>query len=176
MLRLVGRSVRTAQELLRLSNLRLLHPFSQVTRWCGTHSAGGSKINATAKLDGAAVFAPSHSRAARRERLQTALAAAARGEDFVIPVAEPRLIPGPVGAVMNVLRDMGPQTTEAIFKAVEQRYPGAVKSQSHLKSKILAVQLVNKVMKVRATEDAKYKDHWAIRRRGQVRMKSARKK
>ena len=121
----------------------------------------------------AAVFAPSYSRSARRARLKQALAQAASGGEFVVPAPETRSMPGPCGAVMNVLSEGGPLKTSELYEAVEKKYPGVVVSKTHLKEHILKRALVNKLVKVQL-DDSKFKDRWAVRRPGQVRMKIAR--
>ena len=95
------------------------------------------------------------------------------GKPFEVPKPEPRTVPGPCGAVMNVLRERGPLKTDELFDAVEARYPGVVRSKTHLKQKILKSALVNKVMKVKLP-DADRKNRWAVRRPGQIRMRIAR--
>lgn len=91
---------------------------------------------------------PSYSRAARRERLLAALELAKAGEEFELPKAQPVEIPGPCGAVMNLLRERGPLTTEAMWAALEERYPGVVKSRQHLEDQVLGEHLRNKLIKV----------------------------
>jgi hypothetical protein len=120
-------------------------------------------------------FAPNMSRRSRRARLQTALEAAARGEEFAIPSPAPESTPGPCGAVMNILTERGPLRTGELYDAVEARYPGVLRSKTHMKQNILKDALVNKLMKVRLA-DADHKDRWAIRKPGQVRMAIARDK
>ena len=90
-----------------------------------------------------------------------------------MPTPEARMMPGPCGAVMNVLTERGPLKTAELYEAVEARYPGVVTSKTHLKQHILKRALANKLMKVRL-QDAKHKDRWALRRPGQVRMRIAR--
>ena len=117
---------------------------------------------------------PSYSRAARRARLNQALDAAREGDEFEVPTPAPTEMPGPCGAVMNVLRETGPIKVADLYRTVEERYPGAVKSRTHMKRSILMGALVNKVMMVRPDEHSRFKDHWAVRKRGQVRMALAR--
>jgi hypothetical protein len=74
---------------------------------------------------------------------------------------------------MNVLSEGGPLKTSELYEAVEQKYPGVVVSKTHLKEHILKRALVNKLVKVQL-DDSKFKDRWAVRRPGQVRMKIAR--
>jgi len=105
--------------------------------------------------------------------LQQALAASMQGEPFAVPKPEARNMPGPCGAVMNVLRERGPMRTQALFDAVQEQYPGVLRSKTHLKQKILKSALVNQLMKVQMP-DADVKDRWAIRRDGQIRMRIAR--
>ena len=119
------------------------------------------------------VFKPSYSRRDRRARLQAALDSAARGGEFVLPKPEPRTMPGPCGAVMIVLGLRGPLTTSELFDALNERFPGVVKSKTHLKQRILKRALVNKLLKVRV-DGGKFKDRWAVRRKGQLRMGIAR--
>ena len=89
----------------------------------------------------------------------------------------PRTMPGPCGAVMNILREKGEPglTLQQLMQEVEARgyVPDVIKSKSYLKNNILYSALVNKLMKVRP-EGSKFKDHWSIRRKGQVRMGRAR--
>ena len=118
-------------------------------------------------------FAPSYSRRARRERLRAALDEAAAGGPFELPKPQRLALPGPCGAVMNVLTEHGPLKTQELFDMVVAQYPGVLRSKTHLKENILKSALVNKVIKVRML-DAKMKDRWAIRRPGQTRMKIAR--
>ena len=101
-------------------------------------------------------------------------AAAAEGGEFEIPKAEPQAIPGPCGAVMNVLRKSGPLKTQELYDAVEAEYPGAVRSKTHLKQKILKSALVHKVLKVQLP-DANVKNRWTLRPKGVERMKTARR-
>ena len=119
------------------------------------------------------VFKPSYSRSARRARLHAALESAARGGEFVLPPPEPRTTPGPCAAVMIVLGLRGPLTTNELFEALGERFPGVMKSKTHLKQRILKRALVHKLLKVRV-DGAKFKDHWAVRRKGQIRMGIAR--
>ena len=103
-----------------------------------------------------------------------ALAQAAAGGEFALPKPEPRTMPGPCGAVMNVLTETGPLLTSELFDKVEARYPGVVGSKTHLKQHILKRALVNKLMKVKLP-GSKHKDRWAIRRPEQIRMRIARR-
>ncbi|KAL3922750.1 MAG: hypothetical protein SGPRY_004450 [Prymnesium sp.] len=127
---------------------------------------------------------PSYSRAARRERLLAALELAKAGEEFELPKAQPVEIPGPCGAVMNLLRERGPLTTEAMWAALEERYPGVVKSRQHLEDQVLGEHLRNKLIKVSPLchalivkiEGSLSKDHWSFRKAKQPRMKSARER
>ena len=112
-------------------------------------------------------FPPNFSRRSRRQRYQQAVQDAVNGNPFQLPQAQRQPMPGPVGAVMNVLRDTGAKTTYDLFDIVNQRYPGVLRSVTHLREKILKNALCNKVIKVRASPDSQFKDHWAIRRRGQ---------
>ena len=121
----------------------------------------------------AASYTPDYSRAGRRARLQAALARAAQGEPFEIEKAQRRAMPGPCGAVMNVLRRSEPLKLAELYDAVEQRYPGVLRSRNHLKTKILRVALVNKIMKVKLPTGT-FKDRWTLRKKGQVRLKIAR--
>ena len=123
-----------------------------------------------------AAFAASFSRRARAERLRRALDSARAGGEFVMPLPEPATLPGPCGAVMNVLRDTGMQTTNRLYELVQDRYPGVVPHKKHLKRRVLMDALRNKVIKVRATPEARFKDHWAVRRHGQIRAASSRRK
>lgn len=139
----------------------------------GPDATVASTATSAIAVDNVTTFAPSYSRRARRERLQEALASAAGGGEFVVPTAEPQVMPGACGAVLNVLREGGPLKTQELFDAVEARYPGVVRSKTHLKQKILKSALVNKVMKVKLP-DADRKNRWAVRRPGQIRMRIAR--
>lgn len=112
-------------------------------------------------------YAPLFSRKARRARLEDAIKAVLNGEPFNIAEPQRAAMPGAAGACMNVLRDTGPKTTQQLLKLVAERYPGVVRSTSHLKL-VLKDNLFNKVIKVRAG-DSTYKDHWALRRQGQAR-------
>ena len=151
-------------------------------------SSGGSSSDAAAgdvaiSTDGAApakLYEPLLSRSARRARREAALKAML--EDPTQPydpeaLAEPRTMPGPCGAVMNILREKGEPglTLQQLMQEVEARgyVPEVIKSKSYLKNNILYSALVNKLMKVRP-EGSKFKDHWSIRRPGQVRMGRAR--
>lgn len=147
------------------------HP--AVTNSPSGESNTGNDIASAADSDGS-LFAPNYSRRSRRERLQRALAAAAEGGEFEIPKAEPQAIPGPCGAVMNVLRKSGPLKTQELYDAVEAEYPGAVRSKTHLKQKILKSALVHKVLKVQLP-DANVKNRWTLRPKGVERMKTARR-
>ena len=118
-------------------------------------------------------FAPSFTRRAKRERLQQALAACAEGHPFEMPKAQLRAVPGPGGAVMNVLRELGPIRTDPLYDAVQERYPGVLRSKRHLKKMILERTLVNSVQKIRHG-GSDFKDHWAVRYVGQTRMRIAR--
>jgi hypothetical protein len=113
---------------------------------------------------------PSYSRSTRRARLQAALEAAKQGGEFVLPKPEDRPLPGPCGAVMNVLRESGPLTTGELFDAVEARYAGVLRSKRYLKANILQDALVKQVIKVRLDETHRFKDRWSVRRKGQIRM------
>ena len=112
-------------------------------------------------------YAPLFSRKARRARLEDAINAVLNGDPFNIAEPQRAAMPGAAGACMNVLRDTGPKTTQQLLNLVAERYPGVVRSTSHLKL-VLKDNLFNKVIKVRAG-DSTYKDHWALRRRGQAR-------
>ena len=101
-----------------------------------------------ATADAPAMFQPLYSRAARRLRLQAALEVSARGGEFVLPAPGPQAMPGPCGAVMTVLTEHGPMTTSNMFDAITKRFPGVMKSKTHLKQAILKRALVNKLMKV----------------------------
>ena len=118
------------------------------------------------------------SRRGRRARMEAALDACRRGEPFVFPDPEARTGPGPVGAVVNLLRENGPLNFHRLHEMLEERHPGLVRSKRHLKRDILMVALVHKVMKVKSPgaefEGAK-KDAWALRDAGQVRMRMARR-
>jgi hypothetical protein len=92
---------------------------------------------------------PSYSRSARRARLHAALEACRAGGEFVVPPPEVTSIPGPCGAVMNVLRVYGPQETKPLFTLCEKHYPGAVKSLHHLRKRICNDALRNRLIKVR---------------------------
>ena len=82
-------------------------------------------------------------------------------------------LPGPCGAVMNVLRKSGPLKTQELFDAVEAEYPGAVRSKTHLKQKILKSALVHKVLKVQLP-DANVKNRWKLRPKGEERRRLGR--
>ena len=101
------------------------------------------------------------------------LEAAAAGGEFAVPAAEQCEAPGPCAAVMITLAQRGPLRTSALFDAIEERWPGTVRSRTHLKQRILKRALVNKLMKVR-DDGGKFKDCWAPRKGGQVRGGSAR--
>lgn len=143
--------------------------------WCRslcTPSSAPAPSAATAT--DATQFAPSYSRWARRERLLEALANCAEGEEFKLPPPQPRTLPGPCGAVMNVLRDntKGPLKTAEIFAECEERYPGALRSKAHLKQKILMRALKNKVLKARLP-GAPHLDRWTLRDPGETRSRFA---
>lgn len=140
---------------------------------CGLRTTAALSAAAEDSAVQVPTFAPSFSRRARRERLKSALSEAALGNEFVIPEPELRDSPGPCGAVMNVLTESSPLTTSEIFEAVEARYPGVLRSKTHLKQHILKKALVNKLMKVQV-EDARFKDRWQLRKPGQIRMRIAR--
>jgi len=143
-----------------------------VRRLCASASPSAQELDAPPSAV-AEALRPSFSRSARRQRLQEALAAAAEGKPFEIPEPKPQTVPGPCGAVMNVLKENRPLTSAELFAAVEEKYPGVVKSKTHLKQKIMKVALVNKVMKVRVA-GADVQDRWCIKRKGQTRMRIAR--
>lgn len=130
--------------------------------------AESSDADAATKL-----FAPDYSRAARRSRLLEALDACRLGHPFEIPKPQPRDNPGACGAVINAIKASGPMKTQPLFDAVEAAYPGLLKSKTFLKKEILEKALVNQLMKVRV-DGSSFKDSWAIRRSGQVRMRIAR--
>ena len=140
---------------------------------CQATASSDGAADSSSPAGSAASFAPSYSRRARRERLHMALAQAAAGGAFEVPKPEPRDLPGPCGAVMNVLTERGPLTSGELYEAVEARYPGVTLSKTHLKQHILKRALANKLMKVQLG-DAKHKDRWALRKPGQIRMKIAR--
>uniref|UniRef100_A0A7S3BTT8 Uncharacterized protein n=1 Tax=Haptolina ericina TaxID=156174 RepID=A0A7S3BTT8_9EUKA len=118
---------------------------------------------------------PSYSRSARRARLHAALEACRAGGEFVVPPPEVTSIPGPCGAVMNVLRVYGPQETKPLFTLCEKHYPGAVKSLHHLRKRICNDALRNRLIKIRS-EGRGFKKLWAIRKPGQIRSRVARSK
>jgi len=106
-----------------------------------------------------------------------ALEKCAEGEEFKLPTPKSRSIPGPCGAVMNVLRSntKGPLTTAELFAEVETRYPGALRSKTHLKTKILMQALKNKVVKTRLP-GAAFLDRWILREQGETRSRFARRR
>ena len=141
---------------------------------------GRRRLNFHRRRGSRKLYAPLLSRSARRARREAALKAML--EDPTQPydpeaLAEPRTMPGPCGAVMNILREKGEPglTLQQLMQEVEARgyVPDVIKSKSYLKNNILYSALVNKLMKVRP-EGSKFKDHWSIRRPGQVRMGRAR--
>eukprot|EP00967_Tisochrysis_lutea_P061138 scaffold78320_cov40-Tisochrysis_lutea.AAC.1 len=92
-----------------------------------------------------AIYPPLFSRSARKERLQAALDGARAGGKFVIPEAEPRMIPGPCGAVMTILRDVGPKTSSELWSLLQERFPGVIRHKRHMKRNVLMSALRNKV-------------------------------
>ena len=114
-----------------------------------------------------------YSTRSRAKRLKQALEACARGEEFHMP--EPELVdmPGPCGAVMQVLEDRGPLQFEPLFQEINERYPGVLSTPEKFKQKILLGALVHKLMLVRHG-DSIYKDSWALKKPGQIRMSAAR--
>jgi len=109
----------------------------------------------------------------KSRRLNAAWDACRRGEPFEMPDPPLALFPGPCGAVMNILRDVGPCTVLRLWDLCQTRYPGVVKSKVHLRDEILQRRLVHKLMRVRAN-GSDCKDHWSFRKKGQIRMAIAR--
>jgi len=111
-----------------------------------------STVNAavypTVNAAGEAVYPPSYSRRARRERLHAALDVCRAGGEFVIPEALPQTMPGPCGAIMTVLRDVGPKTAKDLWKLVSERFPGVIPHKHHMKADILKKALKNKVRRI----------------------------
>lgn len=136
--RIAKPSNRTMCALASLSNLNTSE---------GNQQARNEIAVANALKDGYSPRA-SYSRWARNQRLRAALDATREGSDFVIPRPEKMDVPGPCGAVMNVLRLLGPLRTDELWEAVSQRYPGVVSSKNHLKKHVLRDHLRNKLVKV----------------------------
>lgn len=110
-------------------------------------------------------------------QLEAALEVARLGGEFVYPTRAdaPSTLPGPCYAVTSTLEEVGePLTTKELFAAVEEKWPGALNSVHHLKHKVLKKALVNNVVKVRY-KDSTYKQYWAMRKPGQIRMTIARR-
>ena len=85
-------------------------------------------------------------------------------------------MPGPCGAVMNVLRDSPfPLKTAEILAAVQERYPGVIQNKTHLKRGVLMDALVHKLMRVALDGRGTYRDRWRLREKGEIRMAMARK-
>lgn len=119
---------------------------------------------------------PLFSRAARRERLMAALSRAAEGQAFEVAKAEDSAMPGPCGAVMNVLKESPvPLKTDEILAACEERYPGVIKDKTHLKRSILMDALVHKLMRVALDGRGSFRNRWRLRRKGELRMAMSRK-
>ena len=75
---------------------------------------------------------------------------------------------------MSTLEELGPLTSTELYAEVEKKYPGVARSMNHLKKRIMSDALVNKVMKIRHN-GSKFKEYWAPKRPGQVRMTIARR-
>ena len=100
---------------------------------------------------------PSFNRHAQRKRLLAGLLAASDpdGPAFthlsqLIPEPEVVRVPGPSGAVLNVLRREGALTTQQLWEKVSERYPGVIGTKAFMKRRILKEALINRLVKVRA--------------------------
>jgi hypothetical protein len=91
-----------------------------------------------------AAYPPLFSRRARRERLQAALDVARAGGEFVLPEAQPSAQPGPCGAVMTILRDVGPKTSSELWELLQERFPGVIRYKRNMKRDVLMAALKNK--------------------------------
>ena len=133
-------------------------------------------VSASSSSNAEELFSPRvrYNRASRKARLLAALEVARTGGEFVVKPLEPSTVPGPCFAVMSTLKDKGPLQTKELFAAVEEKYPGALKSVNHLKQKVLKSALVNKVMRVRQNGSI-HKIYWSPRKKGQIRMTIARR-
>jgi len=116
---------------------------------------------------------PLFSQAARRRRLEAALEACGRGEEFKAPKPELSATPGACGAIMNILRENGgPMLPAEILAEAQERWPGVIKSGTHLKQ-VCMNGLINKLSRVRHN-DSEFREYWILRPKGQIRLRKAR--
>ena len=95
---------------------------------------------------------PLFSQAARRRRLEVAVEACARGEEFKVPKPELSATPGACGAIMNILRENGgPMLSAEIMAVSNERWPGVIKSRTHLKQ-VCMNGLINKARPARISD------------------------
>lgn len=141
-------------------------------------STAGTSISAAEGIGNSSYtsgFRPNHSSRSRRARLEFALDACRRGEPFEVPETLPTETIGAASATLETLKETGPLKFHDLYAAVNEKFPGVLSSKHSFKVDILKGAIVSQLMKVRVG-DAVFKDSWAIRRPGQIRMKIARGK